>query len=255
MEIALLILCGLVIGFILVSLGMGAALYIGSLTAIFKLADKTAAATALVTTLPALLIGTYLYYREHAIDFHHGNQLIFWAVLGTIGGSWAIPYIDKKYYKIIVSVILIALALTILYKAWLAPHLHEKHQHRSRIIDHIIAYFASVISGIMIGLAGMSGGGPLVAGMLLLDAPIARAAATSSYVRIWTTMLGIGLHWHVMTIAWQPAIFMMIGTACGAVLAPFIMDKLGGNRKEAFSKFMKPLIALILLFMGIKPLL
>ena len=65
-------------------------------------------------------------------------------------------------------------------------------------------------------------------------------------------MLGIGLHWHVMTIAWQPAIFMMIGTACGAVLAPFIMDKLGGNRKEAFSKFMKPLIALILLFMGIK---
>ena len=99
MEIALLILCGLVIGFILVSLGMGAALYIGSLTAIFKLADKTAAATALVTTLPALLIGTYLYYRKHAIDFHHGNQLIFWAVLGTIGGSWAIPYIDKKYYK------------------------------------------------------------------------------------------------------------------------------------------------------------
>ena len=253
MEIILLILFGLIIGFILVAFGMGAALYIGSLTAIFKLADKTAAATALVTTMPALIIGTYLYYRKHAIDFHHGNQLIIWALLGTIGGSLAIPYINKKYYQIIVSIILIVLALTILYKAWLAPHIHETHQHRNRIIDHIIAFFASIISGIMTGLAGMSGGGPLVAGMLLLDAPIACAAATSSYVRIWTTTLGIGLHWHIMHIAWQPAIFMMIGTAFGAILAPFIMNKLGGNKKAIFSKIMKPLIALVLLFMGIKP--
>ena len=234
-------------------IGMGAALYIGCFITLFHLPDKTAAATALVTTLPALIIGTYS-YRKHEVDFHNGNHLLIWALLGTIGGSLAIPYINKHYYQIIISVILIILALSILYKAWLAPHLHH-HWHISHSLDRLTAYFASVISGIMVGLAGMSGGGPIVAGMLLLDAPIAQAAATSSYIRIWTTTLGIGLHWHTMTISWQPAIFMMIGTVIGAALAPHVMHKLGGNEKRSFTHIMKPLIALILLFMGIKPFL
>lgn len=46
MHIGLLILCGFLIGFILIFLGMGAALYIGCLITIFHLSAKTAAASA-----------------------------------------------------------------------------------------------------------------------------------------------------------------------------------------------------------------
>lgn len=105
----------------------------------------------------------------------------------------------------------------------------------------------------MIGLAGMSGGGPLVAGMLLLDAPVTQAAATSSYIRIWTTFLGIGLHWHTMTIAWHPVLFMAFGTALGAACAPLMMHLINQQSRNSISRVMKPLIAVILLYMGIKP--
>lgn len=255
MHIILLLLCGLFIGFIMLSLGMGAALYIGCFITVFHLVDKTAAATALVTTLPALIIGTFFYYRKHTINIHTGNKLLIWALLGTFGGSLVIPYINKKYYQVIISIILIVLSLTILYKFWVSPHIKRKHRIFTNHTDQIIACFASVISGIMTGLAGMSGGGPLVAAMLLLNSPIATAAATSSYIRVWTTILGIGMHWDTMTIAWHPAIFMMIGTAVGAALSPIIMHKIDQTGKMRFTKFMKPLIALLLLFMGVKPFL
>ena len=85
MHIGLLILCGFLIGFILIFLGMGAALYIGCLITIFHLSAKTAAASALVVTLPALIIGTLINHRTHTIDYHCGNFLLKWALLGTIG--------------------------------------------------------------------------------------------------------------------------------------------------------------------------
>lgn len=62
MEITLLLLVGFIIGFIMISLGMGAALYIGSFITLFGLTAKTAAASALVTTLPALIIATLIYH-------------------------------------------------------------------------------------------------------------------------------------------------------------------------------------------------
>lgn len=255
MQLLLLTLCGLLIGFIMISLGMGAALYIGCFITLFHLSDKTAAASALITTLPALLIGTFFYQRKKLVDFHQGNKLLIWTLGGTILGSIIVPFINQRYYQIIISIILIVLSLTILYKAWIAPHLPTKARQKDQHLDQATASFAGVISGIMTGLAGMSGGGPLVAGMLLLDAPVAVAAATSSYIRIWTAAAGIALHWNTMHIAWQPVIFMTLGTIIGAAIAPFVMEHFGKSQKSTFTHIMKPLIALILFYMGIKPFL
>ena len=226
MHIGLLILCGFLIGFILIFLGMGAALYIGCLITIFHLSAKTAAASALVVTLPALIIGTLINHRTHTIDYHRGNFLLKWALLGTIGGSLIVPFTNHDLY-------------------------HKKKS--SKLTAKYFPPFASIISGVMVGLAGMSGGGPLVAGMLLLDAPVAQAAATSSYIRIWTTLLGVGLHWHTMTIAWHPVLFMALGTALGAACAPLMMRLIGQRNRNFISRVMKPLIAIILLYMGVKP--
>lgn len=248
----LLILCGCLIGFILISLGMGAALYIGCLITFFHLSDKTAAASALVITLPALVIGTYFYRKQNVIDYQRGKKLLFWAILGTIGGSIVVPYINKKYYQIIISLILIVLACTILSHVLIDPHVNHKKKLDAKI-HGVMAKFASVVSGVMIGLAGMSGGGPLVAGMLLLNTPVATAAATSSFIRIWTTILGITLHFSTMTIAWKPVLWMSLGTIIGAILAPKIMKKIEGKQNR-FNQIMKPLIAIILLYMGLKPL-
>lgn len=249
MHIGLLILCGFLIGFILIFLGMGAALYIGCLITIFHLSAKTAAASALIVTLPALIIGTLINHRTHTIDYHRGNFLLKWALLGTVGGSLIVPFTNHGVYQLIISVILIVLASTILWNSIL----HSRKKNSSTLTEKYFPPFASIISGVMTGLAGMSGGGPLVAGMLLLDAPVAQAAATSSYIRIWTTFLGIGLHWHTMTIAWHPVLFMALGTALGAACAPLMMHLINQQSRNSISRVMKPLIAVILLYMGIKP--
>lgn len=249
MHIGLLILCGFFIGFILIFLGMGAALYIGCLITLFHLNAKTAAASALVVTLPALIIGTLVNHHNHTIDYHRGNSLLKWALLGTLGGSIIVPFTNHKIYQIIISIILIILATTILINSFS----HSSRKNSSIIKEKIFPPFSSMISGIMTGLAGMSGGGPLVAGMLLLNSSVAQAAATSSYIRIWTTILGVGLHWTTMTIAWNYVIFMAIGTALGALCAPIVMQFINQKKRDSISRVMKPLIALILLYMGIKP--
>ena len=243
MHIGLLILCGFLIGFILIFLGMGAALYIGCLITIFHLSAKTAAASALVVTLPALIIGTLINHRTHTIDYHRGNFLLKWALLGTIGGSLIVPFTNHNLYQLIISIILIVLASTILWNSIS----HSRKRKSSKLTAKYFPPVASIISGVMTGLAGMSGG------VLLLNAPVAQAAATSSYIRIWTTLLGVGLHWHTMTIAWHPVLFMALGTALGAACAPLMMRLIGQRNRNFISRVMKPLIAIILLYMGIKP--
>ena len=239
MHIGLLILCGFLIGFILIFLGMGAALYIGCLITVFHLSAKTAAASALVVTLPALIIGTLINHRTHTIDYHRGNFLLKWALLGTISGSLIVPFTNHDLYQLIISVILIILASTILWNSIS----HSRKKKSSKLTAKYFPPFASIISGVMVGLAGM----------LLLDAPVAQAAATSSYIRIWTTLLGVGLHWHTMTIAWQPVLFMALGTTLGAACAPLMMRLIGQRNRNFISRVMKPLIAIILLYMGVKP--
>ena len=239
MHIGLLILCGFLIGFILIFLGMGAALYIGCLITVFHLSAKTAAASALVVTLPALIIGTLINHRTHTIDYHRGNFLLKWALLGTISGSLIVPFTNHDLYQLIISVILIILASTILWNSIS----HSRKKKSSKLTAKYFPPFASIISGVMVGLAGM----------LLLDAPVAQAAATSSYIRIWTTLLGVGLHWHTMTIAWQPVLFMALGTTLGAACAPLMMRLIGQRSRNFISRVMKPLIAVILLYMGVKP--
>ena len=259
MEITLLLLVGFIIGFIMISLGMGAALYIGSFITLFGLTAKTAAASALVTTLPALIIATLIYHgvrKKHDRESHHHRQehrLLFWALVGTLGGSLLVNRINQHYYQIIISVILVVLALSILYKTIIAPHLHHQNRPTQTRLNQVMADGTGIVSGVMTGLAGMSGGGPLVAGMFLVNASLEDAVAASAFIRTWTTIVGIGLHWTTMTIAWHPVIIMSLGTIVGAALAPLVMQHLPGRTKQTFSRVMKPIIALILLYLGVKP--
>ena len=56
-----------------------------------------------------------------------------------------------------------------------------------------------------------------------------------------------------MTIAWQPVLFMALGTALGAACAPLMMRLISQRNRNFISQVMKPLIAIILLYMGVKP--
>lgn len=86
-SLLFLILIGLAVGVFVISLGGGGgAIYLGVLTAIFQLPPATAAATSIVTALPALILGSLAYYRQGLINFQLGNRMMLSAIPSIIVG-------------------------------------------------------------------------------------------------------------------------------------------------------------------------
>lgn len=244
MQTVWLLLFGLVIGTVIIAMGGGGgAFYLGILTAIFQLPPAEAAATSLITAIPSILIGVIGYWREQKIDFHLGNQMLVAALPAVIVGALISPYIPKLLYQWIMGLILI----------WLGCRIFIKHDQQNNQNSKWAARLYGVMAGLMVGFAGLSGGGPILAGLLILGENLFRATATSAYVLAGMCILGAVLHTTSGQVNWPVGIPLMIGAICGAVLAPRLMDVLSRNPKA--SKYLQPTIAVLLIVMGAKTIL
>lgn len=56
------------------------------------------------------------------------------------------------------------------------------------------AYALGAISGLTVGVAGLIGGGPIMAGLMLMGLDMPHAAATSSYALVALSVIGCLLH-------------------------------------------------------------
>ncbi|KRM54957.1 hypothetical protein FC18_GL001823 [Lacticaseibacillus sharpeae JCM 1186 = DSM 20505] len=79
----------------------------------------------------------------------------------------------------------------------------------------------------MVGVAGLSGGGPILAGLIILGLDAYHATATSTYVLIGMSILGAGF-------------------------APLLVKRLYAS---SIAKYIPKLIAILLIVMGIKTIL
>lgn len=245
MEIVSLLLIGLIVGFFVISMGGGgAAIYLGVLTAVFHLAPAAATATSLVTALPSLILGSFGYYRQHAIKFKIGNQMLLAAIPAVVVGSLLSPYIPESIYKWVVGLILVLLGINIM---------RNKQSKTAELPTHsrLKASSFGVLSGLMVGVAGLSGGGPILAGLLLLGLDTVSAVATSSYVLVFMTIVGAIFHTAGGQVDWHAGIGLMIGALIGAAIAPYIMKRFVGNSKNGGGK-LKPVMGILLILMGIK---
>lgn len=245
MNLFLLIVIGFVVGLFVISMGGGgAAIYLGVLTAVFHLTPARAAATSLITALPSLVIGSIGYFRQGKIDVKLGNQMLLAALPAVVVGSLVSPYIPITIYQWIVGIILFVLGIQIFF---------QQNQHKgSRNVSpsRMKASLYGVLSGLMVGVAGLSGGGPILAGLLLMGQDMFSAAATSSYVLVGMTAVGTLLHFSGGRIDWTDGGGLMIGAIIGALLAPLLLNKLSQNPHT--QKYLKLFIAVLLVLMGIK---
>ncbi|MBM7436191.1 sulfite exporter TauE/SafE family protein [Leuconostoc rapi] len=239
-----LILIGTLVGIFVISMGGGGgAIYLGILTGVFQLPASVAASTSLITAIPSLLLGVYVYYRQGKIDFKIGNKMLIIALPAVVVGSLIAPHIPKFWYTAIISIILIVLGIQILFK---------NNKRRQKISDNNnskIAFYGS-LSGVMVGIAGLSGGGPIVAGLLLMGLNMVTAAATSSYVLIGTSILGALLHVSNSPVAWTEGIGLMLGALLGAFLGPHLMQ-----RFNKYTIWLPYVMGVLLIIMGLKTLL
>lgn len=247
-SMLLLIAIGLAVGVFVISLGGGGgAIYLGVLTAIFQLPPASAAATSIVTALPALILGSISYYRKRLINFHLGNRMMIAAIPSIFVGYLISPLIPTKIYKLIIGIILILLGLQIFYKLYHnAPTKDDETSAKTASIGY------GILGGLMVGIAGLSGGGPITAGLLVLGASMAEASATSAYVLVGMSIVGALLHLAGGTVDWNAAIGLIVGSLGGSLLAPPVIIWLTKKPQRAF--YIKLFMGVFIILMGIKTL-
>jgi len=244
-----LVLIGFVVGIVVISMGGGgAAIYLGVLTTVAHLNPQIAATTSLVTALPSLMIGAGSYLYRGKVNLKVGNQMLLTALPAVIVGSLLAPYIPQTFYRWVVGLILILLGVQMFF---------QKSNKTSEVIESHNTLKASgfgIISGLMVGVAGLSGGGPVLAGLLLLGLDTFTATATSTYVLVGTGVVGMFFHLTTSSVDWNAGLGLMAGALIGAVAAPFLMNKLSqrNNRNGTHRSIFKPLMAILLIFMGIR---
>ena len=258
MRILLLVAVGLLVGTFVIALGSGGgSIYVGLLTAVLGLDPAVATATALVTTLPSLVIGTWGYYEKKHMDFHKGNRMLISAIPSVIICSIVSFWIPKDAYSYILASILFFVGGVILYKAF-----REKKNKKpakgdgtrggsSRKMWEVITIYTvfGVLGGVMAGIGGMSGGEPIFAGLLLLGDDVFETISTSSWVVICMGILGASVHLIGGHVDWGAAIPLTIGATCGALVAPIVARFI---TKGSRAKWLEGALGLALIAMGIR---
>lgn len=246
MSIVLLVVLGLVIG-TLVTLfgGGGAAIYLGILSGLFGLSGSAAASTSLVTVLPTLIIGAWSYQRQGQINFKIGNQMLIAAIPAVVVGSLCTRFIPDWLYKWLIGIILVLLGISMLVQT--------VHSSTKTTADtphaKLKAALYGVLGGLMVGVAGMSGGAVILVGLFLLGLKAFNATATSTYVLVFMTAVGALFHVAGGQVDWRVGLPLMLGALVGAIIAPIIATRLAKTRATGY---MKPVIGIFQIFLGIK---
>lgn len=243
-QIILLIIIGFFVGIFVLSMGGGGgSFYLGALSAVFGLAPAVAAATSIVTAIPPLLIGSWSYYREKQINFKLGNRLLISAIPSVVVGSLLAPLIPTKIYKIVIGLILVALGVQTLYRS------RGTSKDKPKTHSKWLSVFFGVISGLMVGIAGLSGGGPIMAGLLIMGGSFMEASATSSYVLICMAIVGAIFHTSGGNVDWTAGLGLMIGAMAGAAVAPHLMKVMTRGKGPLYLNIA---MGVMILVMGVK---
>ena len=224
--------------------GGGGSFYLGIMTTLFGLGAATAASTSLVTSLPPLLIGAISYYRQRKINLKIGLKMLLYSIPAVIIGSILAHYIPSQIYSVIIGIILLALGIQLVYKA---ATKNKKKNDNKKNNEFMPVLFGS-LGGLMCGISGLSGGGPIMSGLLFMGLDFADAAATSTFTLMG--MIFIGLLGHLnQNIAWGDGVGLMIGALIGAFIMPIILSHLN---QAKVNRYMTPILGILLVFMGLK---
>ncbi|KRL43930.1 sulfite exporter TauE/SafE family protein [Lacticaseibacillus manihotivorans] len=155
-------------------------------------------------------------------------------------------YIPEKSYTIVIGLLLTVMGLIVLRKN-LRHQQTPSRPHRSSLI----AYLLGILSGLMVGLGGLSGGATTVAGLSMMGLTTFEAAGTTTYVLCAMSFVGFISHLLTSSIAWSAGLTLMIGAIIGSISTPLVLTRID------FKKLDRPLgifLGIVVIFFGVKML-
>lgn len=243
MTVWLLPLLGFITGLLIISLGGGGgAVYVGALTAVFNIPPAIAASTSLATVIPTTAVGAFSHWKSGNVNTRIGAVMLCGGLAGTVAGSLfsgTLP--DSVYDKITGGIlILLALQMSVSYMRRLQNFSAPSH-------SHVKALAFGFLGGVMVGLVGLSGGGPIVAGLLILGCSPLEAVGTSVFVIFGMSIVGFLAHLSLGKIDWPLVGLLTAGTASGAFAGPLLLSHADRQKTE---RMLRPVIITVTFFMG-----
>jgi uncharacterized membrane protein YfcA len=99
----------------------------------------------------------------------------------------------------------------------------------------------------MSGLVGLSGGGPIIAGLMILGCQALETVGTSVLVLFGIAVTGFATHLGMGSIDWGLVGLLTIGTVCGALVGPALLKRMN---REKLEKVLQPALFVMIVIMG-----
>ncbi|MEK1304352.1 sulfite exporter TauE/SafE family protein [Limosilactobacillus fermentum] len=238
----LVVVCDFLIGFFVISTGGGgASLYLGVLTGLCGLSAAHAVDTSLLTAIPALCFGALSFYRHGNVNVKLARQFLYFALPTVIVASLLARYIPEKIYAPLIGLVLVVLGVQMYFR--------KVRQTEDIHVDRVKAAYYAILSGLMIGIGGLSGGGVIMAGLLAMGEDMLGTVATSSFILVWTSLIGAVMHMTGGGVSYFYALLLIIGSVTGALIAPRVLSRVN---RATFDRICKPVISLIVTLMGLQ---
>lgn len=242
---------GFIVGLLIISLGGGGgAVYVGILTAFFNIPPAIAATTSLATTIPTTAVGTFSHWKAGNVNWRFGLTMLIGGAVGSILGSLCSGFLPENLYNKITGLILLLLAVQMLASYMKKKRKKDETQNvnsENKKSNTVKAVCFGLLGGIMSGLVGLSGGGPIIAGLMILGCQALETVGTSVLVLFGIAVTGFLTHLGIGTIDWQLVGLLTIGTVCGAFVGPLLLKRID---KQKLEKVLQPVLFLMIVVMG-----
>lgn len=163
--------------------------------------------------------------------------MIIAAVPGIIVGTFSAQFIPQQLYNWIVGTIFLIMGAMVLIK--------YVHHSKQTTAGHQPWQAFGLLSGLMVGIGGLSGGATTAAGLAILGLTAVEAAGTATYVLTVMSTISLIGHLFTSTFAWQSGLVLMIG----AIITPLVIRHLNLDK---VNRVLTPFLGLIIIYFGIK---
>jgi len=230
---------GFLVGLLIVSFGGGGgAIYVGILTVFFNIPPGIAASTSLATTIPTTAMGAFSHWKAGNVNGPLGLRMLASGVIGCVAGSLCSGLLPQDLYSKLTGIILILLAVQMLLsmlRRRSGSNGTGKRGQDHKTSDTVKATCFGLTGGVMSGLVGLSGGGPIIAGLMILGCGALETVGTSVFVLFGLAVIGFLTHLGIGSIDWTLVGLLTIGTVCGALAGPMIIRRLDKKSLRRFS--------------------
>lgn len=241
---------GFLVGLLIISLGGGGgAVYVGILTVFFNVPPAIAASTSLATIIPTTAAGTFSHWKAGNINIRFGLTMLIGGVAGSVAGSLCSGLLPQNVYNKLTGTVLLLLAVQML-----VSHMKKKRKggdtqevSQAKKADIFKAVCFGLLGGAMSGLVGLSGGGPIVAGLMILGCRALETVGTSVFVLLGISITGFTAHLGLSNIDWKLVGLLAAGTMCGAFVGPFLLKRID---KKKLERVLQPVLLIMTAVMG-----